>query len=157
MPRRVALRGAPLHPHARAELLEHTRLDFAHLERTRLHFAHLDFAWLDWAHLEGAQLTEAKLEGAVFARAHLDGAWLLGAYFDQTTSLTAASLRGGAVKDVDLSTLDLTQDQINSLFGDDTTILPSNVTPPAWHQDSYKDPNDFIKAWRAHKEAHDIP
>ena len=137
--------------------LEGAWLGKAHLEGAELDEAHLERAWLIGAHLEEAVLNAAHLQRAKLARAHLEGAWLVDASFDSKWSLTAATLRGAAVKFVDLSVLSLTQDQVNSLFGDDTTILPSDVTPPAWCRNSYADYEDFVEAWNAHKKAHDIP
>jgi Pentapeptide repeats (8 copies) len=66
--------------------------------------AHLEKVSFIWAHLEGASLVGAHLERAVFYDAHLEGA--------------------------DLTRTDLTQEQFDSAFTDEATIVPPHIKRP---------------------------
>ena len=157
------LEGADLHwSHLEASMMDQSNLsratvDFAHLEHADLYFAQFNDASLRWAHLSMTGLHGAIFNGAKLDRAHLNEAWVSGAKFDAGTSLEAANLRGAAFREVDLSMLHLSQDQVNSLFGDDTTNLPRYVAAPDWHSRTYASEDDFLKAWYDHKKAHNIP
>lgn len=108
-----------------ASVAEGRRLDLhgAHLERAILVYAHLEGAILAGAHLEWAGLEGAYLEGAHLQLAYLEGAHLHGAHLEE------AHLDG-----VDLRlALDLTQQQINSAYGDARTQVPAGLTRnPTW-------------------------
>ena len=98
----------------------------AHLEGAFLRGAHLEGAVLDGAHLEGAVLIEAHLEGAVLIKAHLEGAVLIKAKFE------GAILSGAHLERAGLThTEGLTQEQLDSAFGDTATVLPEGLTRPA--------------------------
>lgn len=118
--------------------LEHANLAVAHLERARFARAHLEGADLEGAHLEGAALAEtylegaflrgAHLEGALFWRARLEGANLRRARFERTI-LQEAHLEGASL----LAVEGLTQTQVDSAYGDETTQLAPGLTrPPHW-------------------------
>ncbi len=114
----------------------------------------LDFtkARLEDAHLEGANLWDAHLEGADLRGAHLEGADLGGAHLDEKTSLTDATLRGASVREVDWSMVNISQDQVNSIFGDASVTLPPGITRPAHWPDTELDPLSFeaeYNKWRA--------
>ncbi len=87
--------------------------------------ADLSEAKLINAKLIGAKLMDAKLIGADLRRADLEGAMLWseinGMIFDPA-SLEGADLRGA---------INLTQEQLKAVIGDDKTILPEGLTRPA--------------------------
>jgi uncharacterized protein YjbI with pentapeptide repeats len=123
--------------------LERADLDGAHLERTDLKGAHLEGANLTRAHLEGADLVLAHLEGASLIRAHLEGARLVGAVLAGAhlyeAHLDDAGLLWARLGGADLrETHGLTQDQIESAYGDAATMLPPSLTRPA----DWSKPND---------------
>lgn len=84
----------------------------------------------------GADLVGAKLRGADLRGANLRGAYLIAADL-RGADLRMADLIGADLRDADLrgavltSSIYLTQAQINSAKGDDTTKLPSSLTRPS--------------------------
>ncbi|MFM2356124.1 MAG: secreted effector protein PipB2, partial [Pseudomonadota bacterium] len=109
--------------------LEGADLSWARLEGAVLAGARLEGADLWQARLEGAVLAGARLEGAVLSWARLEGADLSGARLDDRTLLTDATLRGASVRSVDWQNVSLSPDQILSMFGDGSVILPGGVKP----------------------------
>lgn len=106
--------------------LRETRLEGARLGETRLERSLL------WeARLEGAALRGTRVEGAMLVGARLYGATLTRARFDNRTSLKDAELQNASWTHVELSMLAISQDQINSTFGDASVILPQGLTRPA--------------------------
>lgn len=59
----------------------------------------------------------------------MEGAELWRARMDAHTSLTAANLRGAAVRDVNWESVGISAEQVNSIFGDASVTLPGGVTP----------------------------
>jgi hypothetical protein len=102
----------------------------AHLEHADLYGAHLEDASLLGARLEGTDLYKTHLERARLPGAHLEGANLEQAY------LEGANLRGAHLEGADLSFAEgLTQEQIDSAYGDAETKLPEGQTlirPTHW-------------------------
>jgi uncharacterized protein YjbI with pentapeptide repeats len=128
--------------------LEGANLGDAHLEGADLWGAHLEGADLRDAHLEGADLWGAHLEGAYLGDAHLEGANLGGAHLDEKTSLPAASLRGAAGRDVDWSTVNISQYQVNSMFGDASVELHRDLKRPVHWPDTKLDWQEFDNEYR---------
>jgi uncharacterized protein YjbI with pentapeptide repeats len=101
--------------------------------RARFQRADLTDAWLQrglltGTHLEKADLTRARLEGAKLSGAHLEQATLTEACLE-SADLTRAYLQGANLAGV----INVTQDQIDSAYGDGTTQLPPGITcPPHW-------------------------
>ncbi|MDF1856880.1 pentapeptide repeat-containing protein [Pseudooceanicola sp.] len=141
--------------------LERASLAEVHLEGANLGGAHLEGADLWWAHLEGADLWGAHLEGADLGEAHLEGADLGGAHLDASTFLSGASLRGAALKEVDLTTIPQIAEHLNEVFADGTVTLPSGMDPktdwPAHWAKEKLTYNDFLTAWRAWQRTLDPP
>jgi hypothetical protein len=81
---------------------------------------------LSETYLQGADLSNAHLEGANLGGAHLQGANLQGARLEDA-NLQEARLEGAHLE----AAQDLTQEQINSAFGDENTMLPGGLDPPA--------------------------
>ncbi len=100
------------------------------LEKAQLQEIHLEEANLERSYLVKADLTEANLKRANLSNAHLEGANL------SAVNLQGANLTGTHLEGVDLSkTLGLTQDQIESAYGDVNTILPNGdfwQRPESW-------------------------
>ncbi|MCF6305920.1 MAG: pentapeptide repeat-containing protein [Rhodobacteraceae bacterium] len=122
----------------------------------------LDNSLLDGTILQGADLRNSQMRGADIAGAQLQGAYLRRADLSGSdlceALLTAADfnevkIETAAVKSTDLTNiLNLTQDQVSSIFGDGTTLLPKNVKEPEWKQNEMKWP-EFIAKWQAAKTA----
>ncbi|MEI4231750.1 pentapeptide repeat-containing protein [Roseovarius sp. D22-M7] len=126
----------------------------ARLQGVRLLEARLQGAKLWAARLQGANLRAARLQGAGLAEARLQGAFLGEARFDAHTSLTAAPLRGAAVRDVDFTTIPQIADHLQGIFGDASVTLPDGHGPghESWpaHWPSVKlNPRDFVTQWQA--------
>lgn len=103
----------------------------AHLSFAQLQEVGLEKASLTAARLEHANLKNARMQRAVLHEARLEGADLSAARFDARTSLQGAVFSEASWRDVDLSMLALSQDQINSTFGDASVTLPKGLTRPA--------------------------
>ncbi|SMY09083.1 pentapeptide repeat-containing protein [Flavimaricola marinus] len=134
--------------------LEGAVLGEAHLEGADLRRAHLEGADLRRAHLEGADLWGAHLEGAVLGGAHLEGADLREAQFSDRTLLTAATLRGAAVRSVDFTNIPQIADHVADVFGDASVTLPgghgatSDDWPDHWPKTEL-DYDEFETAWHS--------
>ncbi len=164
--------------------LEGAVLDNAYLEKAKLNHARARKVSLSDAHLEGADLWHAKLEDATLFRSHmerailmdadLDGALLQGTYLEGT-NLHSASLRGALLAsihispatnfsnadltcagfwDVDCSSTEITQEQVDMVFGDASVTLPDRINrPPHWTHERLNAPRSwwrgpFFDAWR---------
>jgi uncharacterized protein YjbI with pentapeptide repeats len=111
--------------------LEQANLSEAHLEGSNLSGAHLQGAHLWKAHLQGAHLSEAHLEDAGLGGANLEDAHLRKAHV-RGTKLQGARLWRAHLDGVDLQgAVGLTQEQLDTAFGDDRTLLPEGLTRPA--------------------------
>jgi Pentapeptide repeats (8 copies) len=109
--------------------LRGARLEGAHLERAVLQRAHLDRARLERAHLEGANLRGAILEGAHIEGAHLEGTDLRPYLLLSDTDTTLHDV--AYITLAEASEGGLTQDQIDQAYGDEHTLLPPDLKPPA--------------------------
>ncbi|MEM1275600.1 MAG: pentapeptide repeat-containing protein [Pseudomonadota bacterium] len=99
---------------AEAELL-YVEMDGAILQRVRM-----DGADLRVAQMEGVDLSWAKLEGANLFRAKLN-----------FTDLDGWSIARASLRSVDFTgAKNLSQEAVNSAFGDEATILPEGITRP---------------------------
>jgi Pentapeptide repeats (8 copies) len=103
------------------------------LRKANFELAFLKRAMISGAHFEDSNLTDAHLErcfalGSAFDKADLRGAHLQWAY------LALATFRGAQLQGTDLRhTYALTQDQLDSAQGDESTQIPPNLTrPTAW-------------------------
>lgn len=134
----------------------------ARLEMATLVGARLEMAVLGDTELVGADLRLARLEGAIFfiagleganlGRAQLEGAWFHLAHFDERTEFEAAVLQYAAVSSSDLSKTNITQDQVNAMFGDGSVALPAWIVRPAHWPAGELDPGTFeneLNTWRA--------
>ena len=142
---RAQFQGADL----RGAQLQRADLFSTQLQGANLSGAQLQGAELFRAQLQGAYLSGARLRGAYLSGAQLQGAYLGGTQLDPAKDLSAATLRGAALRSVVYSQFTLSQDQVNSLFGDTTVTLPPDIDPPEWFSQSYDDWDAFKAAWRA--------
>ncbi|MEM8697520.1 MAG: pentapeptide repeat-containing protein [Pseudomonadota bacterium] len=117
--------------------LEGAYLEGARLEGANLGVAHLEGANLGGAHLERADLGEAHLERAKLGGAHLEGADLVGAKL-KSADLTRWHMARMRVRSADFTECTtLTQQGVNSAFGDAATILPDHIQrPDHWDDDT---------------------
>lgn len=125
----------------------------AQLQGACLIDAQLQGAFLGWAQLQGANLGWAQLQGANLRWAQLQGAVLECAQVDAATQLSAADVSQAALSQVDFTNVNLSPDQINSMFGDGSVTLPRGITPdhadwpPHWPKQKLGW-DDFDTEWR---------
>ena len=127
-------------------------LDGAKLNRAVLSGAYLNVADLNKAELNGANLNGAELIGATLTRAELNGAWLIGAALTGA-DLAEAFTKLTAVKSTDLTEcVDLSVDQVNSMFGDASTTLPDGMDRPQHWPQTDLEYEEFLQLWQAAKD-----
>lgn len=140
-------------------------LQKADLSSTLMQGANLSFAQLQQATFGGASMQAANLQRAVshqadfghaqLQQANLSGASLLGAFLcqaklDGATNLTATNLRAAVLRISDYSDINISQAQLDEVFGDVTVKLPSNTRRPNhWHEIDIDDWDEFIFCWNA--------
>ncbi|MGB0507300.1 MAG: pentapeptide repeat-containing protein [Pikeienuella sp.] len=122
--RKGRLEGANLHQ-ARLEGVDFHK---ARLEGTNLNSAQLERAYLTDARLNGADLRYARLNQANLDNANFEYTILLGASF-KNANLNFCKLNKVNARHSDFTEAkNMTQDQVNALFGDKTTKIPPNLT-----------------------------
>lgn len=131
--------------------VNHADLNGAELNRAVVNGAELNGAVLNGAVLKQAVLNRAKfngaeLNGAVLERAKLNQAVLVGADLNGAkldgTEFNGAQMNLAAVKSCDLSVaLNLTSDQVKTMYGDKSTILIDNMrlAPNHWPTEDLDD------------------
>jgi uncharacterized protein YjbI with pentapeptide repeats len=144
--------------------LQGANLAFAQLQGAYLSNAQLQGAYLINAQLQGANLRGAKLQGAYLSSAKLQGANLRGAKlqgadlrnaeFDAETTLSAARFSYAALRATDFSETSITQEQLDSAFGDASVTLPGGkgIDDPEWPALWSKERLDYVDfdtQWRA--------
>ncbi|MGP6085813.1 pentapeptide repeat-containing protein [Antarctobacter jejuensis] len=148
--------------------MEGAYLRLARMEGANLWEARMEGANLWQARMEGANLGQARMEGANLGQARMEGADLSGARMAATTDLTAAVVASAAVRSVDYSNVALSQEQVNSLFGDASVILPGGVLPgdpdwpehwPTWELPDFGEHNfdDEWRKWQDDPENYPVP
>ncbi len=116
--------------------LSYLDADNVDVSGARLRQSDMQLATFDNWSFKGTNLSIANLFGARFNRcdftsANLQRATLVGTYFGAST-LKDADLAGANLSGADLSIAkDLTQEQLDTACGDDSTILPENLNIPA--------------------------
>jgi hypothetical protein len=104
--------------------------------------------------LRGMQFGGAQMQGAFLGGAQMQGAILGGAQMSEDTDLTAATLRGAAVRSVDHTTITCLRDHWEVIFADATVQVPCGERPARWPNEELDyDPLDpdtspFHVAWR---------
>ncbi|MFW2542598.1 pentapeptide repeat-containing protein [Primorskyibacter sp. 2E107] len=133
----------------------------AQLQEAFLGEAQMQEAFLGEAQMQGANLWEAELQRANLWGAQLQGAFLVEAQMqgadlddtqlDEDTDLSAATLRGAALRDVDSTTITQLKPFWQDVFADGSVILPDGeVRPDHWKAEKFDIvSDDFETAWRA--------
>ncbi|MEL6127032.1 MAG: pentapeptide repeat-containing protein, partial [Pseudomonadota bacterium] len=133
----------------------------ANLRGAALQGAYLGGAVLQGADLEGAKLQGANLFAALLLEADLSGADLHGADlrragFDTSSQCSGTFFTAVGLRGVDASMLDLSQDQVNSMFGDRGTVtLPEGIEVPE-HWKTFASWQEFDEAWKVEKAKHGL-
>lgn len=106
---------------------------WANVQATVFISAKLEDADLRKTNLKGAVFNGANLRGTDFSKANLQAGILNEAIVNAETKLTDTILFLTSVKNVDLSQVaELSDEQIQSMFGDCTTKLPASNKFPEW-------------------------
>ncbi|WP_424986614.1 pentapeptide repeat-containing protein [Microbulbifer sp. S227A] len=134
-------------------------LSAAHMKEANFLGAKMQGADLRGAKFEEADLRGAKLQAANIVAVEMQGADLFGAQMqgtelhwakkDATTNFSSTALRGASLRFVDLSDTNISQEQVDSLFGDQTVTLPKGLTRPDWPEIDEDDMTTFRDKWRA--------
>ncbi len=148
----VVLRQAAME---RADL-RRAHLPWATLREARLEGANLGWAQLEYADLGSARMADAGLYKANLRRAdvrlaQMTGVSLCRAVVTGVTSAPSATFHGVLFKDVDLTGLPLSQEQIDQSYGDASVILPEGIMPPPhwpdWDMPVF-DNDSILTQWR---------
>ncbi|NUB42915.1 pentapeptide repeat-containing protein [Fertoebacter nigrum] len=130
-------------------LLIEARMQGANLWGTQMQGADL------WgAELQGAYVRIAQFQGADLTGAQMQGAELWGTQFSASTTLTGTVFDGAAARAIDMSNIGIAPEQIRSMFGDASVILPGGVTaghsewPTHWPSEVLDDAQ-FEVQWQA--------
>lgn len=86
------------------------------------------------ANLQGANLVLAEFQDANLYGTEMQGSYLMLANFDRSTSMDGANFDRAYCMSVDFSETSLTQERLQTAFGDGSTILPGSHGPetPTW-------------------------
>jgi hypothetical protein len=142
-----------------------TRLDGADLRKARMEGAYftgtsMNGAGIIDAQMAGADFLVARMEGAILDGARMDRAFLMGARMDARTSMEGVNLLNAAARDLDLSSVPILPDQITSMFGDASVILPMGIARPSHWPTFDLDPETFgteYQEWLADPDAYTPP
>jgi uncharacterized protein YjbI with pentapeptide repeats len=135
-------------------VLRGANLRYATMLNVNLTNAKLQGADLTNATLQGSVLSHVRFNGANLKYTDIDGAMVTNSQFDSATSFVETSLRGVALKSVDLSTCKVSNYQILHMFGDATVTLPKGTRhnqmdrPDHW-SDIELDHFNFLDHWHA--------
>ncbi|APZ54231.1 pentapeptide repeat-containing protein [Salipiger abyssi] len=99
------------------------------------------------AQMQGADLSWAQMQGAYLGAAQMQGAILSEAKMDDRTNLSAATLRGAALRSVDDTTIAKLQPFWQEIFADGTVQLPEGERRPRHWKDEELNWSDFETAW----------
>jgi uncharacterized protein YjbI with pentapeptide repeats len=146
--------------------LQGAELIGAQMQEADLRWAQMQRAELNRAHLQGADLRGAQIQEANLSWTEMQGALLTGSE-EEPSSLQSTSFKGSdtsllAIKHVNFSgAKDISQQQINQMFGDTTVIIPDGLHRPChWAKQDleFEDwvpetNNSFVAHWRGWVEA----
>ena len=125
-----------------------TDLRQANLQGFDLKVLNFEKALFQGAEMQGADLSGAEMRGAFHWDVEMQGADLNYAEMDARTDLTAATLRGAAVRSVDDTTMAQLQDHWGDIFADGTVPVQDGARPDHWADDDLNW-TDFHTRWRA--------
>ncbi|KMW56222.1 Pentapeptide repeat family protein [Candidatus Rhodobacter oscarellae] len=145
--------------------MEGANLTLARMEGADLSGARMEGADLTAARMEGAILFGARMERAILTLARMEGAILVTAKFSEDTDFTGAAVQYAAMKWGNYERVNLSQDQVNAMFGDRSVILPAGMKfegphyfdvtgyPAHWLDTDANYITEFLPAWRAWQKA----
>ena len=125
----------------------------AKMQGANLWGAKMQGADLRGAEMQGADLRGAKMQRADLTRAKMQGADLWGAKMDENTDLTAATLRGAAVRSMDGTTIAQLRPFWAAIFADGSVQLPEDEERPAQWEEQELGSGDFRTRWRAWQDS----
>lgn len=145
-----------------ADLVE-ARMEGAVLRCARLIGADLEDARMEgaslwWAQMDGAEFWRTRIDGANFAKARMGSAQLWEVRINAETDLSAATFHGAALRSIDFSQVEISQEQVNASFGDKSVILTDTLDwPDHWpewelpehHANGGPTYNSELAKWRA--------
>jgi uncharacterized protein YjbI with pentapeptide repeats len=108
--------------------LRGANLEQARMQETRFFQARIDNANAHFVQMQGADLKEARMNGTKLRRARMEGANLHASGIDKAKKLRNVTFHGAAFREIVLTNMEITQDQMNSAFAD------GSVTLPAWFE-----------------------
>ena len=134
----------------------HAQLDGACLQEASLRGAKLEAASLWGANLQEASLWRANLQGAFLYKAKMQNADLRWSNLQKTqlrraelqdANFVHADLENAAAIENDFSETNILQNQINSMFGDASVILPEGIIRPAHWATEKLDVFTYLERW----------
>ena len=123
-------------------------LFMARLERTSFRRAQMQGANLRSSRMTGARLEAVQLQDADFGMATMHRTYINSVELDSSTIFGSTDFQGAAMRNVDLSEVVITLEQLHEIFGDRTVLGMKFERLPRWYSNSFKDQRDFAKAWR---------
>lgn len=123
----------------------------AKMQGANLRDAKMQGATLKNVALQGAKLWGTKMQGAYLSGARMQGAYLMRVEMDELTDLSAATLRGAAMRFVDEVTISQLRHCWGDIFADETVQVPNGARPDHWENDKL-DENEFHTRWHAWQE-----
>jgi len=146
--------GAKLHGAVLSDArMQGTSLLDTKLQGSNISDNRLNGAVLWKAKLQGAKLRKSNFHGADFLDANLQGAIFNGAEFDLATDLPDVSLRGAAMKSIQIANIPQVAAKLPEIFGDASVTLPGGHGPehPDWPEHWPKTALaeiEFYESWR---------
>lgn len=149
------LQGAALHgaqmqkAYLHGAQLQGAALVGAEMRGAQLNKANLQEADLSRAHMQTVDFSRAQLQRANFSGAQMQGALLWESQFDLSSDLSETALRGAGLRQVEDYYCYVTQDQLNSIFSDQTAKISYGLSRPKWPETVANKKGEFNQMWRA--------
>lgn len=131
------------------ESLQDADLSWAELWGASLARANLQAAQLTGAELHKTSFVDTDLRGSFITWVDLSGATLRSVKIDCNTRFDGTDIRGTAFQNVDLSDIPQIYSNLDSIYSDDSTILPPEIPRPDHWPKETLEWRDFETKWRA--------
>nr|WP_289846667.1 pentapeptide repeat-containing protein [Pacificibacter marinus] len=138
-------------------VLQNSNCEKASFTRTNMVGVHALHIKLKRAHIEQANMTEASLCGADLSQTSLHTGRIYGVdfsfanfdgtYFLEGSKFANVELRKSAMKDIDLSEIHVSAEDLENTFGDASVFLDDNIAPKHWPKVELDD-KEFLEQWR---------
>lgn len=128
--------------------LQAANLIGAKLSRANLTRSTLDGASFQVSQLDNCNFRDARAQDTQFYAARLQGSDFEGIITDSKTSFSESELRGASFCQCDLTDVDITQGQVDQIFGDDKTLVPIHLKRPRWTELDSLSIFEKAAAWR---------